>query len=211
VKTDDLISVLAEDTPVAWRFGRSFALAMIGGIAIAGAVFFSGIGMRPDIHHALDTVRFVFKFVVTLTLAVTATGLILRIARPGVPIGFWRWAVVAAPVLLILAVGAEMMAMPQSTWGARWIGHNMRWCMTLIPLMAAGPLVCLILALRQGAPKRPGLAGAIAGLVASGIAATFYASHCPDDSPFFVATWYTLATGIVVLAGYLAGSKFLRW
>jgi hypothetical protein len=51
----------------------------------------------------------------------------------------------------------------------------------------------------------------VAGLVAAGIAATFYAAHCPDDSPFFVATWYTLATGIVVLIGTLAGRRWLRW
>jgi hypothetical protein len=43
------------------------------------------------------------------------------------------------------------------------------------------------------------LAGAIAGLAASGIAATFYATNCTDDSPLFVITWYPLATGFVAL------------
>ena len=63
---------------------------------------------------------------------------------------------------------------------------------------------------RHAAPTRPSLAGAVAGLVASGIAATLYASST-DDSPLFVATWYPLAIGIVVLAGYVAGSRCLRW
>jgi hypothetical protein len=211
VKTDDLITALAQDAPVRWRLGRAVAAAMAGGAVIAAVIFFAGIGVRPDVMHAAMTIRYLFKFVVTLTLAVTATGLILHLARPGVPLGPWRWALLAAPVLLVVSVVLEMMAMPMSTWGARWIGTNAPWCMTLIPLMALGPLALLLLALRHGAPRHPGRAGAVAGLVASGIAATFYAAHCPDDSPFFVATWYTLATGVVVLIGTLAGRRWLRW
>ncbi|WP_225770532.1 NrsF family protein [Inquilinus sp. Marseille-Q2685] len=211
MKTDDLITALAQDAPVRWPFGRAVAAAMAGGAVVAGVIFFAGVGIRPDVMQAVETVRYLFKFVVTLALAVTATGLILHLARPGVPLGAWRWALLAAPVLLVVSVALEMMAMPMSSWGGRWIGTNAPWCLTLIPLMALGPLALLLLALRQGAPRRPGLAGAVAGLVASGIAATFYAAHCPDDSPFFVATWYTLATGIVVLIGALAGRRWLRW
>jgi hypothetical protein len=211
VKTDDLITALAQDAPVRWQLGRAVAAAMAGGAVVAGVIFFSGIGVRPDAMQAAMTIRYLFKFVVTLALAVTATGLVLHLARPGVPLGAWRWALLAAPLLLAVAVVLEMMAMPMSSWGARWIGTNARWCMTLIPLMALGPLALLMWALRQGAPRNPGRAGAVAGLVASGIAATFYAAHCPDDSPFFVATWYSLATGIVVLIGTLAGRRWLRW
>jgi len=211
VKTDDLITALAQDAPVRWRLGRAVAAAMAGGAAIAAVIFFAGIGVRPDVMVAVTTVRYLFKFVVTLALAVTATGLILHLARPGVPLGVWRWALLAAPVLLAVSVVLEMVAMPMSTWGTRWIGTNAPWCLSLIPLMALGPLALLLLALRQGAPRHPGRAGAVAGLVASGIAATFYAAHCLDDSPFFVATWYTLATGIVMLIGTLAGRRWLRW
>lgn len=211
MKTDDLIIALAQDAPIRWPLGRAVAAAMAGGAVVAGLIFFAGIGVRPDVMQAVETVRYLFKFIVTLALAVTATGLILHLARPGVPLGAWRWALLAAPLLLAVSVALEMMAMPMSSWGTRWIGTNAPWCLSLIPLMALGPLALLLVALRQGAPRRPGLAGAVAGLVASGIAATFYAAHCPDDSPFFVATWYTLATGIVVLIGTLAGRRWLRW
>jgi hypothetical protein len=211
LKTDDLINALAEDAPVRLRVDRIFAPAVAVGTLIAAAIFFAGIGTRPDIDSAMATMRFLFKFVVTLSLAIAALGLVLRIGRPGVPWGGWGWALAIAPVLLAVAVVIEMMAVPETTWATRWIGTNARFCLSLIPLMAIGPLACLLFVLRQGAPARPGLAGAVAGLAASGIAATLYASHCPDDSPFFVATWYPLATGIVVLIGYLAGSRLLRW
>jgi len=65
--------------------------------------------------------------------------------------------------------------------------------------------------LRHGAPARPAVAGAIAGLLSAALAATLYASHCTDDSPLFVATWYTLATALVTAVGALAGSKLLRY
>ena len=57
--------------------------------------------------------------------------------------------------------------------------------------------------------RRPGpaLAGAIAGMLSAGLAATLYASHCTDDSPLFVATWYTIATALVTAIGALAGSS----
>jgi hypothetical protein len=47
--------------------------------------------------------------------------------------------------------------------------------------------------------------------VAAGLAATLYASHCADDSPLFVATWYSLAIALVVAAGAWLGPRVLRW
>jgi len=211
VNTDDFISVLAQDSTVRWPFGRTLAVATASGVAITGLAFFLGVGFRPDIAQALDTGRFLFKFLVTLALATMATGLIWRIARPGIPVGRWNWTLLAAPILLGGAVIVELLMMPESTWMSSLVGTNARHCLTLIPLLAIAPLICLLIALRQGAPARPGIAGAIAGLAASGIAASFYAASCTDDSPLFVATWYPIATVIVVLAGYLAGSRFLKW
>jgi hypothetical protein len=211
VRTSNLINVLAQDATVRWRFGRILGLATACGAIAAGVLFFAGIGFRPDIAQAIGSVRFLFKFVLTLTLAASATRALLRVARPDIPLNRWGWMLAAAPILLAGAVIVELFVMPESTWAARLFGHNARFCLTLIPLLAIGPLACLLLALQQGAPARPGLAGAVAGLAASGIAATFYAANCTDDSPLFVAAWYPMATGIVALAGYLAGSRFLRW
>ena len=73
----------------------------------------------------------------------------------------------------------------------RLVGSNSRVCMTAIPLMSLPLLAAALIGLRHGAPARPAVAGAIAGLLSAGLAATLYASHCTDDSPLFVATWYT--------------------
>ena len=55
------------------------------------------------------------------------------------------------------------------------------------------------------------LTGALAGSASAGIAATIYATNCTDDSPLFVASWYPLATSIVVAAGAWAGRRWLSW
>jgi hypothetical protein len=93
----------------------------------------------------------------------------------------------------------------------RLIGSNSRICMTVIPLLAVPVLVASLIGLRHGAPARPAVAGAIAGLLSAGVAATLYASHCTDDSPLFVATWYPIAIALVTAVGALAGSRVLRF
>jgi hypothetical protein len=135
----------------------------------------------------------------------------VRLARPGARLGLSGWALLIAPVLVALAVLAELASVPAAQWGARWIGSNIRFCLTIIPALSLVPLGAMLLALRHGAPTRPRLAGAAAGLVAGAIAAFLYASNCTDDSPLFVATWYPLAIGLVALAGSLLGPRLLKW
>jgi hypothetical protein len=93
----------------------------------------------------------------------------------------------------------------------RLIGHNATHCLSLIPMLSLAPAASLLLALRHGAPARPGLAGAIAGLVAGGFGASLYALTCPDDSTLFVATWYTIAIAVVTAVSSFIGARFLRW
>jgi hypothetical protein len=83
--------------------------------------------------------------------------------------------------------------------------------MTAVPLMSLPLLAAALIGLRHGAPARPAVSGAVAGLVSAGLAATLYASHCTDDSPLFVATWYTLATALMAAIGALVGSRVLRY
>ena len=78
-------------------------------------------------------------------------------------------------------------------------------------MIGVGPLAVLLLAMRHGASTRPSLTGAVAGLVAGGLAATFYAAHCTDDSPLFVATWYPIAIGMLAILGAIAGKILIRW
>lgn len=48
-------------------------------------------------------------------------------------------------------------------------------------------------------------------MLSAGLAGTLYAAHCVDDSPLFVATWYTLATAMVAGLGAVLGPRILRY
>lgn len=112
---------------------------------------------------------------------------------------------------MAMAVIVELLILPADTWSAKLVGTNSVVCITYIPLMGIGPLSIFLLALRHGAPARPALAGAVAGLLAGGIAATYYAAQCTDDSPLFVATWYTIAIAGLALVGAGGAHRFARW
>lgn len=209
--TEDLIRALTADRYAGRKPRTALLLALVPATAFVAILFFSRIGFRDDIDDALHTVRFLFKFVVILPLAVVTLGAMFRSADPIQAYGWWMKLLPLPLVLLGAGVIAELLAIPRSEWVVRLIGSNAINCMTLIPLLASGPLVIFMTALKSGAPADPGMSGAMAGLAASGIAASFYAMNCFDDSPLFVVTWYPLAIGAVVLAGYTVGRRMLRW
>jgi hypothetical protein len=210
--TNELIKALAADTrPPALSLSSVWSGAAGLAIALAAAVFFALLGPRPDIAAAAETPRFLFKFVVTITLAVSAIGVARALSRPGES---WRKAVpylAAAPALMTMAMILEIVVLPPDTWWGRLVGTNSMVCLTYIPLIGIGPLAIFLLALRHGAPTRRAFAGAVAGLAAGGIAASFYAAQCTDDSPLFVATWYTIAIAGLALIGAAAADRLARW
>jgi hypothetical protein len=154
---------------------------------------------------------FDLKFVVTLALAISAIAVSLHLSRPEASLKGWAWLLLIPAGILAAGIASEMMMPQRMPMMTRLIGSNSRVCMTAIPLMSLPLLAGALIGLRHGAPARPAVAGAIAGLLSAGLAATLYASHCTDDSPLFVATWYTVATALVTAIGALAGSKLLRF
>lgn len=212
MRTDDLIRTLVLDhARVRPWSGWTLAVALAVGALLAAIMLSVELGLRPDIAEAAREPRFIMKFVDTLALAASAFSVAILLARPGAPIGWWWLALLAGPAVLAASVVAELLLVPASAWGARMVGENSRTCLTWIPLMSVPLLAATLWALRGAAPTRPAATGAVAGLLAGGMAAALYAAHCSDDSPLFVATWYTLAIALVTLAGALIGWRVLRW
>jgi hypothetical protein len=212
MKTDDLIGALAADTgrhrippqPTLW-------LAVLVSIVVAGGMLFATIGVRPDIASAATSIRFLFKFVFTITVAATAFALVRRSLYPETS-GPLLWPVLlAGPALLAIGVVLELWVLPPDAWSMSATGKNGLYCLTVVPALGIVPLALGIWALRRGAPTRPGLAGFCAGLLAGGIAATFYAANCTDDSPLFVATWYPIAILALGVLGSILGRQLVRW
>jgi hypothetical protein len=211
MNTDELINAMAADNLPRRSYLHSFVLGSGIGIAADALLFFIAVGPRADFAAAVETWRYLFKFVVTMSLAVPAMILTYQTAAPAMW-GRYRLRTLAVSLCLLAAAAVlELDLLPPSVWMTRLVGSNSVNCVTLIPLLAVIPLICLLALLRHGAPCDGGLAGAAAGLAASSISATFYALNCFDDSPLFVIVWYPLAAVIVVMAGYLLGRRFLVW
>jgi hypothetical protein len=210
--TDRLIRTLAADN--AHRgpsVGTLLAIALLVAAPFSVAMFSFELGMRHDVMTAMRNPFFDLKFLVTLGLAGPAIALALHLSRPEASLRGWTWLLLIPLGLLGIGIAGEMMMPQRLPMMTRLVGSNSRVCLTAIPLLSLPLLAAALIGLRHGAPARPALAGAFAGLLSAGLAATLYASHCTDDSPLFVATWYTLAAALVTGLGALIGSKLLRF
>jgi hypothetical protein len=211
METDQLIRTLAADNAHHARpVGFVLALSLLAGVPFSLAMFLATLGVRPDVMTAMHNPFFDLKFLVTLALAISAIAIGLHLARPEASLKGWGWLLLIPAGFLAIGIGGEMMMPQRLPMMTRLIGSNSRVCMTAITLLSLPLLAAALIGLRHGAPARPALAGAVAGLLSAGLAATLYAAHCTDDSPLFVATWYTIAAALVAAIGALAGSRMLR-
>lgn len=210
MKTDELIAILAADTlpqpPVARRLGR--AMAGAGAVSIAAFALFWGL--RADIGAALGSLA-VLKTLMPLVVMALSLALALALAHPGrahqrraLALG----AVAAVAVLVFLASfardGVTGLLGALST-------PSLMTCLLSIPALALPLLGAGLWALSAGASLRPRWTGAAAGLAAGSIAAAIYSLYCDKDMVLFVLPAYSVAIGVVVLAGAAFGPRALRW
>src|SRR5687767_14904092 len=134
--TERLIRGLASDARLASpRLTTVFATALAISGVIAALAFFGMLGPRSDIALAATTPRFLFKFVVTLALAIAAVAASLEASRPGAPLERPLALLAIAPLLALAAIGVELISVAPAEWAARWIGTNAGQCLTFIPLI----------------------------------------------------------------------------
>ncbi|MGB8278071.1 MAG: NrsF family protein [Methylovirgula sp.] len=212
MKTEDLIRTLAADqTGPKTPLTLALVLGLLPGIALSILLYSVILGPRPHLLAMLPEPRILFKLIFPWALIACALPTALQLVRPGADLRASLTMFGLLALVLAAAVVTELVVVPQAHWGTSLMGHYARYCVLFVPMLAFGPLVGALIVLKRAAPTNPSLAGAGAGLLAAAIGAAIYATHCPDDSPLFFATWYGLATIIVVIMGSIAGSKLLRW
>lgn len=211
MRTDELVRLLAADATPAPDPRRQLVRGLAAGALVVAAVALPVLGFRPDPLAVLTSGRVMLKQLLPVLLAVAAFGAALRLARPEGRVGRWGVLLAAVPVLLVVAVAAELAALPRAAWMPALVGGTSRFCLVAITLMALPPLAGALWALPAGASTRPAASGALAGLLAGGTAAALYAIHCTEDSPLFYAVWYGLAVLLATAAGAAIGRRLLRW
>ncbi len=212
MRTDDFIKALAADRTIE-RHAVARALLLAAPLAAAfSALWFLGLeGVRAGIATP-DTLAIVArKLAFTGSLALVAGFFALRAARPQGVDGRAFAALVLPLAVLAYMVARETAAFGMVDWRARMMGEFSWRCTLSIVLMAAPLLAALLWAQSKGAPDQPVGAGALAGLAATGLAASIYALHCTDDSALFVLLWYVLAGALAAAAGALAARRALAW
>ncbi|WP_417725494.1 NrsF family protein [Salipiger sp.] len=213
MKTDDLIRTLAAEpaTPAGLSVDVRALLGTVGGLILTLALFVTALGPRPGLWQAWADPLVLAKSVLPLVLGLLALALALRAVRPGRAAGAPGRAIAVVPVA---AAGLFLFAFATAAPGTRmalFLGHSIPVCLPAIVILSLPVLAGLLSALKRGAPVRPALAGALAGLAAGGLAATVYSTFCTEDSPLFYAVWYALGITLAALAGALAGRRLLAW
>lgn len=90
-------------------------------------------------------------------------------------------------------------------------GKSITACLTIIPALALAPLAASLYVMRGAATTSATAAGGLLGFASAGMAILAYGLFCTEDSPVFVATWYSLAALIAAVVGAALGRILLRW
>ncbi|MFC5507740.1 MULTISPECIES: NrsF family protein [Hyphomicrobiales] len=211
MRTDDMIDLLVQDLPnqpkpVSTILLRWWPTAA----ALAGVGFLGIMGVRPDLVTA-GLVPTLVKLMLGALIALTAIAGALDLSRPEVQAPAASKWLIAVVGFLGLVVATDLLRHGLDDGWARLFGKGIVTCLTLVPALAALPLIACLTILRRGATTEPVAAGALAGLASAGLAIFAYGLFCNEDSPLFIATWYSLAALIVGLAGAALGRAMLRW
>ncbi len=210
MNTSQLINALSLDSGRPPFLGRSWSVTV--GLGFMAAVLLMAVTLepRPDLMQVAMTWRFLAKLALGMSLAGVSLAMARQVSRPEMSsVPFWLGAIPLA--VMCQASLAELILVPASEWLPRMIGSNALWCLSYIPILSLPPLAITLGTMRYGATTNPGMAGAIAGLFSGALGATAYALHCDDDSPFFVALWYSIGIACVCAIGSLVARRVLRW
>lgn len=211
MKTETLIETLSADVLPERRAEAVLPWVLSVTTLVFGGAYLWVAGVRPDLAAALSHANVLIKQVVPALLAAGGLGLVLRMGCPGAGVGRWPWLLIAGAGAVMGAMAVQLAVLPASVWAEAFRGESRATCLTVIPLMSLPILGGSLAVLRRAAPVRPGLCGAVAGLMSAGAAASAYAFFCTDDNPLFYGTWYGVGILGVTLLGYLLGRRFLRW
>lgn len=215
MNTDGLIDLLSDNLePVSHgRFARTLVLVVLLGGATAFGVMLATVGPRPYLISTVHLEWCVIKLLFALTVVIAATPSLLRSSRPAQD-SITPCAPVLMPFVAVTAVAAGALLSSPELWREMLFGATTvspARCLLCIVAFGAIPLVALFYTLRQGAPTRPRVCGALAGIVAAALGAAAYALACSSDSVLFIAAWYGAAIALYAVLGALLAPRLLRW
>lgn len=213
MKTDDLVTLLANGAGPVKRHAVTRRYMVAVGVGVAGAVLLmlGLLGVRHDLVDAIRLPMFWVKLAYAAGLAAASLLAVLRLSRPGARLDGLP-ALLAAPVLGMWALAAIVLADAEPTQRSGLLfGSTSVSCPFLIAMLSAPMFVAALWTMQGLGPTRPRLAGTAAGLLSGAIGALVYCLHCPEMEAPFIGSWYLLGMLIPAATGALLGSRLLRW
>ena len=212
MKTDQLITMLTADVAAipsrTWL--KNLSLAAGTGLLMATALMVTFLGVRPDLHQAMQLPMFWVKLAFPAVLAIAAFVGVTRLAQPGVALGRVPLGLLL-PVVAILGLAAtQLLGTAPDARAAVVLGNTWVNCLLFVSLLSLPAFVAIQVVLRDLAPTRTVATGGLAGLLAGALAASAYALHCPEMAAPFIGTWYLLGMLLPAAAGALLARQ-LRW
>ena len=211
MKTETLIDMLSRGAGPAPRAlaARRLSPAAGAGLLVSAAVAIAWFGAIPS--PMFGTWVPWMKIAYAGSLALAAGWLTARLSRPAAPVRQARRATLMVIGLMAAIGGASLWSaapdgLPQALLGDSWLACPWRVLLLSLPALAAA-----FWAVRGMAPTRPRATGFAAGLLAGSVGALGYSLACPEASPAFVATWYTLGIIMTGAVGSALGPRVLRW
>lgn len=213
MKTDALIESLSERAvPVSGGvMTRALLVGVCGGVIVSFALMQFWLGIRADLMLAMHTGMYWMKFFYTLLFAAAGFWTLERLSRPGAS-SRTQIVLEALPFALLASwASMKLMMAPMEARIPMLMGSSHQVCPWRIVVLSLPIFVGVFWSLRNAAPTRPVLTGAMAGLLAGAAGAFIYALHCDESAAAFVALWYTLGIAAMGVLGALLGRVLLRW
>src|SRR6476646_1158355 len=150
--TDQLIRTLAADNSHRGRpVGFVLMLALLAAAPVSLLMFFTELGVRPDVMTAMRNPFFDLKFAVTLALAISAIAVALHLSRPEASLRGFGWYLLIPAGLLVAGISGVLLMPQRAPLMPRRIGSDSESCMTFVPVISLPLLLAALLGLRHGA------------------------------------------------------------
>lgn len=212
MKTNDLIALLATDTLQPQAPVRQVLLQkLLLGALVCGVLFWTLFDLNPRMNELATHPAFATKMLWLAALMGFGLYGLFRLARPGVGAGHALWGMGLALLAMVSLGLVQLLQTDADARTAQWMGGSWQVCSASITALSLPVLGALLWALRQLAPTRPALTGAVAGVLAGSLAASIYSLHCTETSLTFFAVWYVVGMALATALGAVLGYRWLRW
>lgn len=213
MKTNDLISMLAKESPsVDYRARRMHLFAALAVAVMASALMvIIGMKINPAISIVIADVWFWVRAIFVGSVMVLSWLAFTQLGKPGVAARVRIWPILIPIGALVLAGVFLLIAAPQDHRLAMVKGVSWKVSSLSIALLSAPIFLASVWIARQFAPTRLRLTGAVLGLFSGALATMVYTLHCPELAPSFLMIWYVLGMFIPALLGALLGRYLLAW